>query len=223
MNLLIIDTSSDNLSLAIFWENKLVCDINRFAPKSASALVEEIELQLKKRKLKISLFDAFVVGSGPGSFTGMRISFSLIKAFSLALSKPIISLGSFLACAYQFPQKQSLAVVVDARKNLIYGATFKKMKSGVIVREKKERLVDLDEFVKDKENYYFITYDQAIRTRIKFLSSAFEIDEKNIYPKASALILPAIAAYNKGSFNDFSKIVPLYLHPKTCQIRKREK
>lgn len=221
MNLLGIDTSSENLSLSIMKEDKVLFNLNRRIRFGASKLVQHIEKYLKKLTLDLKQIDAFVLGAGPGSFTGLRISFSVVKALSLSLDKPVIRMGSFLACACPFNDKyKKIAVISDARRNLIYATSFIASK-GKVKKEGKEKLVEAQEFVHKRKDYFFLTYDDNIRERVKKIYPTIDIYPKNFYPQAKYLLLLAKEQFLKKEFTPISKLEPLYLHPKTCQIRIR--
>jgi tRNA threonylcarbamoyladenosine biosynthesis protein TsaB len=56
----------------------------------SAQLVPQISGLLEKHGLRKSDIDAFVVVSGPGSFTGLRVGLAAIKALAEILQKPIV-------------------------------------------------------------------------------------------------------------------------------------
>jgi len=229
LNLLAIDVSSQNLSLCIIRKDKIVVDINRKVRFGASLLISYIDKSLKKASLDLKGIDAFVLGSGPGSFTGLRVSYSVVKAFAVALNKPVIALGSFFSCAYPFKNKEEkIAVVSDARRNLIYLGCFKilrlKAQDGeggkVLKKEGKEKLINFEELT-DKKGYLFVTYDSHIREQALNSNLGINFYPKDVHPKARYFFPLAKEYYSKGKFTSIDKLKPLYLHPKTCQVKKQ--
>ncbi len=219
MNLFGIDSTSSNLSIYATYKGKIIININKQLKFGASHLAEYIEKSLNKSRVKLSDFDAYVIGAGPGSFTGLRISFSIIKAFAIALNKPVISLGSFYSCAYPFrSKKEKIAVISDARRNLIYFASYKS-KNGNLLRQEKVQLICLDE-VLAKKDYFFVTYDSNLRDKILEVDSNIDFFPEDVYPNVRYLLAQAQNDYSKGKFSSVDKLKPLYLHPKTCQVRK---
>jgi tRNA threonylcarbamoyladenosine biosynthesis protein TsaB len=221
MNLLAIDTSSENISLSVMRKGKICVDFNQRVKFGASLITPLIEKSLKEASLSLDKIDAFVVGAGPGSFTGLRISFSIVKAFTCAIGKPLIKIGSFLSVAYPYKDKhEKIAVISDARRSLIYAASFK-VKRDNLKMEGKEKLVNLDDFIKEKKDYFFITYDEHIREQVLKLNPKIDFYSKKVWPKASYLLELARDYYKKSEFTSLNRFEPLYLHPKTCQIRKK--
>ncbi len=222
MNFLSIDASSDNVSLCISRGEKIVADINRRMRFGASKLIEYIDKALLKNSLSLKSIDAFVVGRGPGSFTGLRISFSLIKAFMLATEKPAIAVGSFYACLYPFRERSpKVAVISDARRNLIYGACFNIAGGDIRIRGR-EKLFLLEEFMSKNKDYLFVTYNRALREKALERNPGISFYPADVYPKARYLLPLAKKCYNEGRFTPIERLEPLYLHPKTCQIRGKE-
>lgn len=67
-----------------------------------------------------------VVGAGPGSFTGLRISYAFAKGLCLSLKIPLLTISSFAAAAAGCAASGALINVVgDARRNeVFFGAYF---------------------------------------------------------------------------------------------------
>lgn len=222
INLLSIDASSHNLSFCLVKKGKVVFNYNRKIRFGATRLIGNIEKAMKKFKMNLSDIDAFSIGSGPGSFTGLRITFSILKAFALALKKPIIQVSSFFSCAYPFSKKsKKIAVITDARKGLVYAAYFVS-KNGVIKSEGKVRLVKLEEAIKRKKDYLFVTYDSHLRKQAIDANKNLNFYSQDVYPKASGLLSFIYQSYIDKKFVPVEKLEPLYIHPKTCQIRSKK-
>ncbi|UCC94442.1 MAG: tRNA (adenosine(37)-N6)-threonylcarbamoyltransferase complex dimerization subunit type 1 TsaB [Candidatus Omnitrophota bacterium] len=220
MNLLAIDTSSENVSLAVMWKDRVVVDFNRKMRFGASKVIVCIDAYIRKLSVNLEKIDAFIIGRGPGSFTGLRISFSIVKALNVALGKPVISIGSFLTCALPFRKKEKIAVISDARRKLIYAASFKANRDTLRL-EGKEKLMSLEEFVQKKRNYFFVSYDNALREQSLARFPDIDFFQKDVYPNAKSLLLLAQDYFCNNIFTPLDKLEPLYIYPKTCQIRRK--
>lgn len=220
MKWLAVDCASENLSLCGLDGNKTLFELNRRMRFGASELVVYLKRYLDKQSMEVKDFDAFVVGSGPGSFTGLRISFSVIKAFVLTTQKPVISLESFYACAYAVrKQAQKLMVISDARKNLLYRGVFIS-KNGTIDKQGKINLVSLDELAPEHDSL-IVTFQATLRDQIRQCYPKLRLYDEDVYPRSRYLLPFAEILYNKRKYTTLEKLQPLYVHPKTCQIRSK--
>lgn len=91
MKILSIDTSSKICSVAVLEDTDLIVEKHILDEKTHSQkLMPLIDEVLKSLKLDLSDFDLYACGIGPGSFTGVRIGVSTIKAFCDVTAKPTI-------------------------------------------------------------------------------------------------------------------------------------
>lgn len=72
-----------------------------------------------------------VVGSGPGSFTGVRIGASLAKGLCYALDTPLYAFSSLAATAVESGSEGRVFVLLDARGGQVYAAGYEIGKRGV--------------------------------------------------------------------------------------------
>jgi len=218
MTLLGIDTSTEFISLALTRNGRLLAGLDRRSPYGASRLlVPLIKRVCAQAGILPKKLDALVVGAGPGSFTGLRISFAAVKALGLVLGKPVASVGSFFAIAWPFRRgHKKIAVVGDARRGLVYGAVFK---GGETLKPVgKVALYELGAFLTAHRDCYFIFCGQDIKAAalkcqagIAYYSGAVRVRADRLLEYAEAAGLPYTA---------IEDLEPLYIHPKTCQIRK---
>jgi len=96
MLLLITDTSGKDgfVGLARTAESSEKTEVIEEVPLTggtfSAQLVPQISGLLEKHNLRKTDIDAFVVVSGPGSFTGLRVGLAAIKALAEILEKPIV-------------------------------------------------------------------------------------------------------------------------------------
>lgn len=57
--------------------------------KHSESVIPAVETLLNQAGVALTDVDRFIVASGPGSFTGLRVAYAALKAFSFALDKPI--------------------------------------------------------------------------------------------------------------------------------------
>lgn len=119
---LAIDTSTDFLSLALVRDGLLIGELTYSTPRNhMKYLLPSLDLLLRKAQVKAGQLERLIVGTGPGSFTGLRIGASCAQALAFALCVPVLGIPSFDAIALNFKgTKQEAYVVVDAKKGQIY-------------------------------------------------------------------------------------------------------
>ncbi|MBV9646857.1 MAG: tRNA (adenosine(37)-N6)-threonylcarbamoyltransferase complex dimerization subunit type 1 TsaB [Candidatus Eremiobacteraeota bacterium] len=72
------------------------------------SLIEEV---LQRAGKALDDMDLFAVGTGPGSFTGLRIAVSYAKSLALALARPLLGVSSYDIVSDATQRRPALAVV----------------------------------------------------------------------------------------------------------------
>lgn len=95
MRFLGIDTTKKQSYLWLCDGDKCdMCTLPSYEKHSETLLIN-IDKFLKQNNVKLADMDFLVNVSGPGSFTGIRIGLSTIKAFAYALNKKVINVSVF--------------------------------------------------------------------------------------------------------------------------------
>ena len=98
MNILMIDTSGPACGAAISVDGKIVCELQLTSGKTHSQRVMPmVDRALEMCEMSIADIDLFGVVVGPGSFTGVRIGVSTVKALAHAAGKPCIGVDALHA------------------------------------------------------------------------------------------------------------------------------
>lgn len=127
MKILGIDASGLSASVAILEDEKLVAEysINNKLTHSHT-LMPMIDEICKMVNLDLATIDAIGVTSGPGSFTGLRISAGTAKGMALGLDIPIVGIPTLDAIAHNIPYTDHIICpIMDARRNHLYTALYK--------------------------------------------------------------------------------------------------
>ena len=100
MNYLAIDTSTMISTVTVADEKEILGDFNVNQAKTHSeSLVPMVEILLELLGMEIGNIDKFVIASGPGSFTGLRIGMTIAKTLAQATKKEIIPISTLAAMA----------------------------------------------------------------------------------------------------------------------------
>lgn len=128
MNILAIETTGAKPSVALIRENEEAVVI--FTEEELNHLQNLIPMTdelIGKTGVKFSEFTAIAVSVGPGSFTGIRIGISTVKALAQVYNLEIIPVPSLLAMAYSSKENQNGEIIcpmIDARRDQVYGGAF---------------------------------------------------------------------------------------------------
>src|SRR5271167_1224304 len=94
-----LDTSTSIASLALIAGGKVAAAIERPVTSHGAALPGAIDELIRAAGLALGDVGAIAVGTGPGSFTGLRIGLSYAKGIALASGCAIVGVPSFDAMA----------------------------------------------------------------------------------------------------------------------------
>src|SRR5579859_6495321 len=111
----------------------------------SAQLVPQIAALLSKHALSKADVDAFVVVSGPGSFTGLRVGLAAIKALAEILRKPIVPVSLLEVLALASGRQGKVSAVLDAGRGDVYFGLYEIM--GKSVRVLGEQLLSKAEFL----------------------------------------------------------------------------
>jgi len=126
MNLLAIDTASSILSVAVTNSDEIFSAETEAVTRHSELVMELIDGLVKKAVILPKDLNGILCMGGPGSFTGLRIGYSIAKGLALSLSVPFAPVPTLECIAHNeiFAQGLTLAVI-EARKNASFYAFFK--------------------------------------------------------------------------------------------------
>jgi tRNA threonylcarbamoyladenosine biosynthesis protein TsaB len=130
-NVLALETSTAQASVAICAGSKVLASEASSLPKTHSEFFNPaIERCLSRAGLQLSDIELFAAGSGPGSFTGLRVSASIIKTFSMTYQKPMVAVDSLTLLKEEArvrgAKDTKILCMLNAHKNMNYVALFSK-------------------------------------------------------------------------------------------------
>ncbi len=122
MKLLAIDSSGLVASVAVLEDDTVLGEYSTNFKKTHSQTLLPMISELKSMLgLDMNSIDAIAVAGGPGSFTGLRIGSATAKGLGLALDKPLVSVPTVDAMAYQlYGTKGLICPILDARRAQVY-------------------------------------------------------------------------------------------------------
>jgi tRNA threonylcarbamoyladenosine biosynthesis protein TsaB len=128
LKILAIEQSTATASLAVLEDDRVICRREWREARHQNQQLFTILRELgTDGTLDLSAIDLFVAGLGPGSFAGMRMAVSTVRALALPGHKTVrgISSGRALAWAHLLKRGTGSALVAgDARRNRYWMARF---------------------------------------------------------------------------------------------------
>ncbi len=121
---LLMDSSTDYLFLALYDETKKeVYDtlIRNGKHDHSETLIDNLQLLLEKNHITCDDLNAILVGRGPGSYTGVRISGTIAKVLALIKGKKLYSFSTLdLLLSSKINKEGTYLARIIAKKNHSY-------------------------------------------------------------------------------------------------------
>ena len=128
-----LDTSTDMLACAASWtdgqtgEAKLVSGDHMCRRHANVELVNTFDSVLAQAGMDRADVGSYVVGRGPGSFTGVRIGISTAKGLARGANVPLLGVSTLDACAWtawKAGVRGKLGILADAMRGEVYPALY---------------------------------------------------------------------------------------------------
>lgn len=127
MKILALDSSGLVASVAVMEEETLLAEYTvNYKKTHSQTLLPMLNEAAKMIDLDLQSIDAIAVAGGPGSFTGLRIGSATAKGLGLALNKPIVSVPTVDALAWNlYGSSYVICPMMDARRNQVYTGIYR--------------------------------------------------------------------------------------------------
>lgn len=123
-----LDTCDVRGSVALLREDVLLASANHDSDDDYSSwLLPAVDSVLRNADIHMADVDAYGVAAGPGSFTGVRVGLTTVKAWSEVYGKPIAAVSRLEAIACSAPAGSNyVAAFADARRGHVFGAIYRR-------------------------------------------------------------------------------------------------
>ena len=234
--IILIETSTSLCSVALAEDGAVTAYRESSAPKAHASLTAVfIQEVLEERGLKLADCDAVCVSKGPGSYTGLRVGVSTAKGLCFGSGKPLLAVGTLDTLVAQSTEVEIpgqagnddkdgkgwkyIIPMIDARRMEVYSAVF--TPDGRQISETTPVIVDENSFADYmSEGQLLFIGDGAGKCAdvIKHPNALF----CQCNPKASAMLRPAVDAYEKKQFEDTAYFEPFYLKEFVATVSKKK-
>jgi tRNA threonylcarbamoyladenosine biosynthesis protein TsaB len=158
MLILAVDTSTRTGSAALLRDSEVLSEISGYEETPYSTrLFRDVALLQERANFRLDQIDIFAVAAGPGSFTGLRVGLTAVKAWAEVHGKPIaaisgleaIAAGSLTGDPPTDSNSQFIAPFLDARRGQVFGAIYRKISGAAtgLALDGEESILTLEEFL----------------------------------------------------------------------------
>lgn len=136
MIVLAIDTCDSRGSVALLRDDAVLGLIpHESKDEYSSWLLPAVNRVLRDAGLRMSDVDGYAVAAGPGSFTGVRVGLTTVKAWAEVYAKPVAAISRLEGIAAQAPGPASyVAAFVDAQRGQLFGGVYERQGDGLAQR-----------------------------------------------------------------------------------------
>ena len=113
MLILAFDTATDVATSALVWDGEVLGEL---ASRPVTVL-EDLDALLRRGGVRDSQLEGIVVGTGPGSFTGLRMGLATARTLAFSLDLGLAGVSTLDALAAGAP---SATPVIDARRREVF-------------------------------------------------------------------------------------------------------
>ncbi|ADL03252.1 tRNA (adenosine(37)-N6)-threonylcarbamoyltransferase complex dimerization subunit type 1 TsaB [Lacrimispora saccharolytica] len=188
MRILGIESSSLVASVAVVEDEVMTAEYTvNFKRTHSQTLLPMLDEIVKMVDLDLGTIDAIAVSGGPGSFTGLRIGSATGKGLGLALKKPLISVPTVDAMAYNlYGSAYTVCPIMDARRNQVYTGIYDNRTGFSVIKE--QCAMDIEELAEELN---------AAGQKVIFLGDGVPVYKKQIQQKMTVPFLFAPAHLNR--------------------------
>lgn len=225
---LALDTSDTRGSVALLRDaTNLAHRCHQDTQDYSSWLLPAVEAVVAESGVSMQEVELFAVATGPGSFTGLRVGLSTVKAWAEVYSKPIVGVSRLEALARSCNVNSGLvAVSYDAYRGQLFGALYR-FGDGHATRINDEMVISPEEFLAfvlreaGMQPVTWISLDPQMITSSNGWTDA-EMAGHSIH-LAEALLAPVIGITaqeksNRGEFSDPLQLDANYVRRSDAEI-----
>jgi tRNA threonylcarbamoyladenosine biosynthesis protein TsaB len=166
--ILAIDTTGSSGSIALLQDANVLELVPLAGGTYSAQLMPQISSLLARQKFNKGDIDAFAAATGPGSFTGLRVGLSTIKALAEIAHKPIAAVSLLEALDWAAAGAGQVIAVLDAMRGEVYVGEYV-VRENAIPELVREVLMPLPEFAAEAQvtpHLPVLTSDESVASAL---------------------------------------------------------
>ena len=234
-----VETATRRGSVCIMRGNNVLASaIGDDQSSHSNTLLREISHILEQSDTQLSEMSLFAVASGPGSFTGLRIGLSSIKALGATLARPCIGVPTLQAVARAAGPSDRTVALLPAGRGELFAQMFAVAPDGAVIELDQAAHVSSVElfkkYGKEKRICWCGDGGHARRDEIQAMADqqGINFSEKPIEPNQNGwwlappdpLLAPHVAILGRlrlerGDPADAASLRALYVRPSDAELK----
>ena len=217
MKLLALDTSTENCSLALWLDGRILSRQVLAGQRHSELILPMLDELLAESGVSLNSLDGIAFGEGPGSFTGLRIGCGVAQGLALGADLPVLGISTLMALAEDSSEDRVLACL-DARIGEIYISAFERnegdwqtcFEPALCLAKDAPELVGSGWIGLGSG---FSAYPEAMQARY---ANQIARTDGSVYPQASAMAKLAARRFEQGQGMDAALAAPVYIRNKVA-------
>ena len=224
MKILALDTATAVAAIAVMEDDKPLAEIAlETGRKRGEVMAEAVAGLLQRLELRPHDLEAYALGIGPGSFTGLRSSLAFIKGLALTSPRPVVGVSTLHSLALSAVDFKGLVLpVIDARKGEVFTARFRADGRGAVQRESQDVALTPDRILEMIDGPALLLGDALLRYRALFEQglkpNAIIALEKLWAPRAINVAALARPRLQNGESDRIDTLVPIYVRASDAEL-----
>ena len=207
-----IETSSKNCSVCLSSKGNLVTsfDLEDESYRHSELLTSSIQNILNENNLDVSGLSAVSVGIGPGSFTGLRIGFSVAKGLCYPHDIDLIGISSLKIIANSvIKENKNIISLIKDKGDYYYISKYSNDLKEIV--EPKIKLIDKDYIFKilDDQSVIVVNTDESNEFISNLVNKETEVFKRTI--SSTDMISLSHKSLDEKKLEDIAYIEPMYI------------
>ena len=207
-----IETSSKNCSVCLSSKGNLVTsfDLEDEAYRHSELLTSSIQNILSENNLDVSSLSAVSIGIGPGSFTGLRIGFSVAKGLCYPHNIDLIGISSLKIIANSVvKENKNIISLIKDKGNHYYMSKYSNDLKEIV--EPKIKLIDRDYIfnILDDNSVIVVNTDESNEFISDLVNEKIQVIKRTI--SSIDMISLSHKSLEEKKFEDIAYIEPMYV------------